>query len=60
MKLFDPFAGIKLANGHALFHLAFFIGSFVVNVFQNPKLWYAGTEEEFDIWAKNTDRYNSM
>ena len=47
MKLFDPFAGIKLATGHALFHFAFFVGSFMVEVFGDPSLWYAGTLEEF-------------
>ena len=48
MKLFDPFAGIKLGNGHPLFHGAFFIGSFMVEVFSDPALWYAGTLEEYE------------
>ena len=39
MKLLDPFAGIKLANGHPLFHFAFFVGSFVVNYYNDPSLW---------------------
>ena len=39
MKLLDPFAGIKLATGHPLFHFAFFIGSFAVEVYSDPSNW---------------------
>ena len=31
MKLLDPFAGYRLASGHPFFHVALFIGSFIVN-----------------------------
>ena len=30
MKILEPFAGIRLASGHALLHLALFIGTFFV------------------------------
>ena len=33
MKLLDPFAGYRLASGHPLFHVALFVGSFMVAVF---------------------------
>lgn len=39
MKLLDPFAGIKLATGHPLFHFAFFVGSFAVGVYSDPSNW---------------------
>ena len=32
MKLLDPFAGYRLASGHPFFHIALFIGSFMVGV----------------------------
>ena len=48
MKLFDPFAGIKLATGHFLFHISFFIGSFIVNLYSDPKIWYAGDLDKFE------------
>ena len=31
MKLLDPFAGYRLASGHPFFHVALFIGSFIVS-----------------------------
>ena len=31
MKLLDPFAGYRLASGHPFFHVALFIGSFLVS-----------------------------
>ena len=33
MKLLDPFAGLRLASGHPIFHIALFVGSFMINVF---------------------------
>ena len=39
MRLLDPFAGIKLATGHPLFHGAFFVGSYVVNFYYDPENW---------------------
>ena len=30
MRLLEPFAGIRMAAGHTLFHVAFFIGTFFV------------------------------
>ena len=39
MKLLDPFAGYRLASGHPVFHLAYFVGSWSVDYFKN--------EEEF-------------
>ena len=41
MKLLDPFAGVKLATGHPLFHISFFIGSFIVEVYSDPSNWCA-------------------
>jgi len=32
MKILEPFAGYKLASGHAYFHLAYFCASFFVRV----------------------------
>ena len=31
MKLLDPFTGYRLASGHPFFHVALFIGSFLVS-----------------------------
>ena len=59
MKLLDPFAGYKLANGHPLFHFAFFVGSFMVNVYSAPEKWYQGTVEEFDEFVKDSEDYES-
>ena len=39
MRLLDPFAGIKLATGHMLFHFSFYIGSFVVDYYHDPANW---------------------
>lgn len=33
MKFLDPFAGYRLASGHAFFHIALFLGSFLVQLF---------------------------
>ena len=33
MKLLDPFAGYRLASGHPIFHIALFIGSFMISAF---------------------------
>ena len=60
MKLFDPFAGIKLATGHFLFHISFFIGSFMVDYYSDPSLWYAGTVEEFEEMVANKESTQSM
>ena len=57
MKLLDPFAGYKLANGHPLFHAAFFAGSFMVNVYSDPDKWYMGTVEEFDELIRDGEDY---
>ena len=32
MKLLEPFAGVRLASGHPVFHFAFFVGSFFVTL----------------------------
>ena len=48
MKLFDPFAGIKLATGHPLFHGALWIGSFMVEVWGDHEMWFSGTAEEYE------------
>ena len=60
MKLFDPFAGIKLATGHPLFHISFYLGSWMVEVFWDPSLWYSGTVEEYETNVANTETSQSM
>ena len=37
MKLLDPFAGYRLASGHPIFHLAYFVGSWTVNYFEHEE-----------------------
>ena len=44
MKLLNPFAGYRHAGGHLLYHLAFFIGSWMVPIFGDEKKEL----EEFD------------
>ena len=41
MKILEPFAGYKLASGHAYFHLAYFCASFFVSV--NPEADYGAS-----------------
>jgi len=31
VKLFEPFSGYRLASGHAVMHLAFFLGSYAAS-----------------------------
>ena len=38
MKLLDPFAGYRLASGHAFFHVALFTGSWFVPVFGSDNM----------------------
>ena len=37
MKLLDPFGGYKLADGHPIYHVVFFLGSFTVILFGNEQ-----------------------
>ena len=59
MKLFDPFAGIKLATGHSLFHFALFFGSFMVTYFKDPDFWYGGTIP-FDQFVEESEDWQGM
>ena len=59
MKLFDPFAGLKLATGHPLFHFALFFGSFMVRKFSDPSEWYAGDIQSFDQFVEESDDWHS-
>ena len=40
MKLLDPFAGYRLAQGHPIFHLAFFCGSWIVTYYKDEEQFY--------------------
>ena len=37
MKLLNPFAGYIHASGHLLYHAAFFLGSFTVEIFGDER-----------------------
>ena len=39
MRLREPFNGLKMAEGHAMFHLAFLISSFFVVSLEYSNLW---------------------
>ena len=39
MRLLDPFAGVKMATGHMLFHFSFFIGSYIVEFYDGVENW---------------------
>ena len=49
MRLLDPFAGYSKANGIHVFHLALFMGSYSVNVFEKLDEGEASAGEEHDL-----------
>ena len=52
MKVIDPLSGLKLASGHAFFHMAYFLASF--SVYLDPNVDYRADpiSEEFYICFK--------
>lgn len=33
MKVLDPFAGLRLASGHPIFHISLFVGSYAAEYY---------------------------
>ena len=48
MKLLNPFSGYRFISGHPLYHITFFIGSFMVMLFESIMPQHNHIEPEED------------